>query len=241
MQAAVLRAMRATTFAVVCTAPSAGPHPAAGGAAPSPPVRSGALAGTALGAFAPTARRRGFAMLLAAGFLTRYGLHHVFTLGSAGPAAPHDGPPPALRMITVHAPRPWPRRAAVRGEDAPALILHLPLRCSHCDGRSPPSQCPVRCARSYPGRCRRGRVGCRFPPCPAGACPCLPFPLFPPLSADGPPRRPLGVVRRAVPCPSTGTGARRRSPTAGRSTARRPRPSPRASRCTRDAGSARPT
>lgn len=77
--------MRAAVSAVVRPAPALGLHPAAGGAVPSPPGRAGALAGTALGAFAPAARRRGFTPLPAAGSCFQHGLHRLFPPGRPSP------------------------------------------------------------------------------------------------------------------------------------------------------------
>ncbi|GAA2814081.1 hypothetical protein [Nonomuraea dietziae] len=125
----LLRAIRATVFAVACVLVSAALHVLAGGAAVRPSTLAGAVALTWAGAFLLGRRQRGVGVLLAACFAAQYGMHHLFTAGAATPplAAPvHAHGTSGLGMLLVHV------AIAVmsswwleRGESSLATILHL--------------------------------------------------------------------------------------------------------------------
>ena len=124
----LLRALRATVFAVACVLVSAGMHVLAGGAAIAPGVLVPALMLTWAGAYAIGACQRGGGVLLAACSAAQYGMHCLFTVGAEPVPVPltHVHGDSGVGMFLVH--------AAVallsswwleRGEAALAMIAHL--------------------------------------------------------------------------------------------------------------------
>ncbi|MBB2911223.1 hypothetical protein FHS43_002488 [Streptosporangium becharense] len=125
-----LRLLRAAVFAVACVTASLAMHVLAGGSPVGPDVLVPAALPVTAGAFLLARRRRGFGMLLGAGFVTQYGLHLWFSAGAEPPPAqghPHAGGLSAgLFMLLVHAATAllsayW----LERGESGLALLLRL--------------------------------------------------------------------------------------------------------------------
>ncbi|GLW11466.1 hypothetical protein Misp01_65940 [Microtetraspora sp. NBRC 13810] len=126
----VVRAMRATVFAVVCVLLSAVLHAMVAGGPVHPVVLAGAAVPTWALAFALGGRQRGRVTLLAACFAVQYGLHFLFASSEGvlqdpllGGSHQHGG---GLGMLLIH--------VAVallsswwleRGETALATMLHL--------------------------------------------------------------------------------------------------------------------
>ncbi|MBB5078034.1 hypothetical protein [Nonomuraea endophytica] len=128
----VLRALRATVFAVACVLASLTLHILAGGAQVRPVTLGLALALTWAGAYLLGRRQRGRELLLVISFAAQYGMHHLFTAGAepvAAQVAAHghgDGVGNGLGMLLVHAVvaliSAW---WLERGECALALLAHL--------------------------------------------------------------------------------------------------------------------
>ncbi|MFI6292619.1 hypothetical protein ACIBEJ_13590 [Nonomuraea sp. NPDC050790] len=127
----VLRALRATVFAVACVLASLALHLLAGGAQIRPLTFALALALTWAGAYLLGRRQRGRELLLATCFAAQYGMHHLFTAGAEPVAvqAGHGhggGVGNGLAMLIVHAVvaliSAW---GLERGEAALALLAHL--------------------------------------------------------------------------------------------------------------------
>ncbi|ASU82633.1 hypothetical protein CDO52_07405 [Nocardiopsis gilva YIM 90087] len=82
----LFRALRAGLFAAVCVAISAGLHCSAGGA----PVGWGALGLAVLlvgaGGYTLAGAQRGLAPIMAAAFVTQFGLHHLFSAAAVTPS-----------------------------------------------------------------------------------------------------------------------------------------------------------
>lgn len=126
----LLRALRATVFAVVCVLVSAAVHVLAGGSAVRPGALVVAAAATWAGAFALGSRQRGLGVLLTACFAAQYGMHQLFT-AAAGPAPvqlTHAHGDSGLGMFLAHvaiaAMSAW---WLERGESALATVVHLTL------------------------------------------------------------------------------------------------------------------
>ncbi|MFF3440307.1 hypothetical protein [Streptosporangium sp. NPDC002721] len=124
------RFVRAAVFAVVCVTVSLAMHVLAGGSPVGPGVLVWAMLPTAAGAFALARRRRGFGMLLGAGFAAQYGMHLWFTSGAVPPSTGHEhgagGLSTGLFMLLVHAVTAWlSAHWLERGECGLATLLFL--------------------------------------------------------------------------------------------------------------------
>ncbi|MET8161881.1 hypothetical protein ABZT47_36460 [Sphaerisporangium sp. NPDC005289] len=125
----VLRLLRATVFAVVCVAVSLGMHALAGGATIDVAVFVGATALVTGGAYVLSRRQRGLGALLAAAFVTQYGLHHLFSAAMRPPPVHghgHGGLAVGVAMLLAHTVTAllsahW----LERGETALATLLRL--------------------------------------------------------------------------------------------------------------------
>ncbi|MEU4509383.1 hypothetical protein AB0G05_07810 [Nonomuraea wenchangensis] len=85
-----LRGPRSMVFAVVCVYAALGLHTLAGGSGVGPALLAAATAATGAGAFLLARRRRSLGTLVVAAFAAQYGMHRLFGMGAAAPAAHHE-------------------------------------------------------------------------------------------------------------------------------------------------------
>ncbi|MEU6718046.1 hypothetical protein ABZ897_41815 [Nonomuraea sp. NPDC046802] len=121
-----LRAMRAAVFAAVCVLVSAALHGFAGGDPVRPDILLGASVLAWAGAYLLGGNQRGIGALLAACFAAQYGMHQLFSAGTATSVPADHEHDTGVGMFLVHA-----MTALIsawwleRGESTLAALLHL--------------------------------------------------------------------------------------------------------------------